>query len=580
MYRQKAAPNISLEEKNMKKKRLTPKGVMVFLLLLSLGIGAMVYFYVNRNITQIAYLDINHNDMGIILEDQPMQMTPAPLKQENVVYIPYSWAKTYVSDDIFLDQSEKIFTYATREKLYRIEADEKIIEVDGEDADLRIPFKWLNNTMYIPVPFLETYFNVTFNYAEELNMLLVNDTLKKQQLAKVKRNRVRLHESMDKKSEVELLLNKGEEVVLYEQDSNEEWVKVRVAKGTLGYMRRKYLVDYEVKQAEASKLKEVVMPERNEPITLVWHQVFNQTANGRVAMSFDNVKSLDVISPTWFSIIDEEGTIKSIANSSYVDWAHGEGYEVWALIDNSFDGQLTHAILETSEKRQVLIDQLIDYATAYKLDGVNIDFESILKETGPYFVQFIKELGPQLRSIDVNLSIDVYVPSGWTQHYQRSDLARFADYIVVMGYDEHWSGSKEAGSVSSIGFVDRAIERTLEEVPADQIIMGVPFYTRLWKEETKDGEMSLSSQALSMEKANNFISRNDIETVWNEETAQNYGQLDLENITYKIWLEDYKSLSFKLNLIKKADLAGMAAWKKNLETDDIWDLVEGTFKVE
>ncbi|WP_105616697.1 glycosyl hydrolase family 18 protein [Vallitalea okinawensis] len=553
------------------------KKLIVFLgVILVIGIGIVAYLMMQPDVEEVAYTLYDEDQIKIVLDDEMIDISPSPSLINNVIYFPFEFIDTYVDDDFFLEEEVQILTYTTSEHVYKVKAGENQIEVDGHTYALDNSFLWQDDTMYIPVDFVVTYFNFAVDYRPIFNFIVMDSTNGPITTGRVREEETYLYNTADETSEVLLTLEPDEELRVFQYDYSKIWVKVRSEDGIIGFVKRDKM------EHISMNFDQMVMEydERvntRENITMVWHQVFNQTANDMAKESFSNTVGLEVISPTWFSLNDNGG-LNSIASHSYVNWAHSEGYEVWPLIDNQFDSSLTHEVLSNPEKRQNLIDDIVDSAVAYNVDGINIDFESVGKDTGPYYVQFIKELAPTLRRVGITLSVDVYVPSAWTSHYERDELAEFADYIAIMGYDEHWSGSEEAGSVSSIGFVENAIVNTLKEVPADKIILGVPYYTRLWGEELVDGQLALTSKALGMESAANRLEENNAEITWLEDVGQYYGEYTIDNKTYKIWLEDTRSLEEKFKLVKEYDIAGISAWKKNLESDDVWPLIDDYFE--
>lgn len=558
----------------MKKRRITPRAIILFIILICIIGGASFLVIKDRLRPEVAFLNIDPSAISVTLENQVMTVTPAPKKINNVLYVPYSLVKYYIHPDVFLDVDEELFTYTTIDQVYRIKANTDTITINDKEATLKVPFVF-DKTMYIPVAFVEKFFNVAVGYNEKYNRMTIDYTDKEYGYGYAKRN-AKVYTGMDVKGDIAIRIDKEAKVMVYaEENVIEGFVKVRTQEGILGYMRMKDLGELSTTIKEENKTK-VAVTENTEPVRLVWHQVFNQTANGNVSKSFLNTKGLNVVSPTWFSIT-KDGELKSIANKAYVDYAHNRGYKVWALVDNGFSNAITEKVVGTSEARSKLIKELLDYAKEYSLDGINIDFESVGKETGPYYVQFMKEFAVASRLAGITSSVDMYVPSAWTAHYNRKELGAYVDYVIVMGYDEHWSGSKTAGSVSSIDFFQRGLDKTVEDVPASKVIMGLPFYTRLWIEEEKDGKIELSSKALGMEAAEDFVSRNGLTKKWLEDIGQYYVELTVNNKTYKMWLEDQASIGLRLERIKEANIGGMAAWKKNLETDNIWDLVEKAF---
>jgi len=280
---------------------------------------------------------------------------------------------------------------------------------------------------------------------------------------------------------------------------------------------------------------------------------------------------LHVVSPTWFHL-QKDGLVTNLADSNYVKWAHQNGYQVWGLFSNSFDLDITHQMLSDPDLRIKVIKQLLSYVDLYQLDGINLDFENVYLKDKDLLVQFVRELTPLMHEKDRTVSIDVTFISkseNWSMFYDRKK-----DYVMVMAYDEHWGSSPVSGSVASLPWVEKGIERILEEVPNDKLILGVPFYTRLWIEEKdENGEVHVSSKALSMEKAEKWIEENQAEIQIDPIAMQKYVEVQKDSVTYKIWLEDGFSMQKRIEIMKKYRLAGIAAWRRGFESEDFWSLM-------
>lgn len=306
-------------------------------------------------------------------------------------------------------------------------------------------------------------------------------------------------------------------------------------------------------------------------INLVWHQVTSMEANDSLLNDIAGAKGVNVISPTWFSVINNQGEISSLASETYVENAHAQGLEVWALVDNFNEAVDTTALLKSTASREKLANQLVAAAVQYSLDGINIDFEALPEEAGDGYIQFIREISVKCRKNGIVLSVDDPVPMPFTAHYDRAEQGIVADYVIIMGYDEHYAGSEEAGSVASLSFEKQGIEDTLKEVPAEKIISAVPFYTRLWY---TDAQGKVSSEAIGMSRAEEWLSTYGVSSNWSQETSQDYAELtDEQGGKYQIWLENEKSLEEKAKLVKEYGLGGIAAWKLGLEKPSIWDVI-------
>ena len=301
---------------------------------------------------------------------------------------------------------------------------------------------------------------------------------------------------------------------------------------------------------------------------MVWHQVTSTDANAYFADATANMTGVNVISPTWFYLLDTSGNIANISSADYVAQAHEKGLKVWGLIDNFTQEVSTTETLSNTAARQNIISQLIQAATSVGMDGINVDFESLSEDVGIHFLEFLRELSIECHKNNLVLSVDNPVPEDFTSHYDRAEQGRVVDYVIIMGYDEHYVGS-EAGSVASLPWVEQGIQDTLAEVPAERVINAVPFYTRLWR--TTGG--NVTSEAIGMDQAQQVISENNVETYWDKTTSQNYGKYDIANSTYQIWIEDSQSIAEKVKLVSKYNLAGVSAWKLGFENSGIWQVI-------
>ena len=362
---------------------------------------------------------------------------------------------------------------------------------------------------------------------------------------------------------------KGDTMVLLEEMEN--WSRVMTTDGIDGYVEKKNLEKPKTTELSYSgEYKEDYSSlTREHKINLTWHQVTSEEANTALGATIQNMTGVNVISPTWFSVTANEGTISSLASADYVNEAHNRGLEVWGLIDNFNPDVSTLEMLSIRSSREHIIQKLLEEAQRVGLDGINVDFEALTEEEAPHFIQFVRELSVVCRANNLVLSVDNPVPQ-FTGFYNRKEQGIVADYVIIMGYDEHTTGSEKAGSVASLPFVKEGIEQTLQEVPKEKVINGIPFYTRLW---TESNNGTLSSEVMTMDAASQYIQENGIEVYWEKETAQNYGELLTDNGTQKIWMEDETSIEEKMKLIEQYGLAGVASWKLGFERADVWNVI-------
>ena len=370
----------------------------------------------------------------------------------------------------------------------------------------------------------------------------------------------------------------GTQVSILESDGSMDagtWTHVTTPTGYTGYIENKYLEGDMIHVTEDRVRPELIYTHilREDKINMVFHQTDNQASNNMLAQSLEGVSGVNVIAPTWFYLESPEGDMSSVASDTYVATAHSRGLSVWTVA-NDFDGAVnsskdTFSALSTYAGRSKIIDTIVSETVRVGADGINIDFEKVNADCAPYFQEFIRELSVSCRTQGLVLSIDAYVPT-YTKYLGRAELARTADYIVCMCYDEHTSGSETAGSVSSLPFVQKGIRDTLKEVPPEQTVIALPFFTRLWK---VNENAAPTSSAMGMGEAAAWLSENAANVVWDEETGQNYAEAKGVDGTSEIWIEDAQSISEKMKEVMAAGCAGVAEWKLGLETQDIWQVI-------
>lgn len=525
------------------------------------------------------YEGIEKDYTYVIFENKPLVLNHYPVIQENKIYLPVDFVIQYLNPNFYWDENESTLTYTTTEDVIRMKSDDLNYFINNEPLKLDLPIIRSESGMgYIPQDLLNKFCAYNMQYNAEMDLLIIDDAKNDATYGVIGEKKISLRIRKDDRSHYILKLTAGDEVRIFEED--EDWYQVRTKEGYLGYLHKNAIVDLKTTEGIGNVPEEQKEIDNSfdGKINMVWHQVTNSAANHKVQEAMVGVSGLNVLSPTWFALDDSEGHISNLADVSYVEWAHQQGYQVWALFSNSFDSTFTHDVLSSTEKRERVIKQILAHAAIYELDGINIDFENVAKEDGIYFVQFIKELTPYLKKQGLVVSVDMYVPSAWTLHYDRTQVGAIVDYVIVMAYDEHWSNSEISGSVASIGFVEKGITDTLKEVPHEKVILGLPFYTRLWIEKEVDGERFISSKAYSMNKAYELLIENKAAIEWREDLAQYYGEYVIDDTTYKIWLEEEKSIERKLKVLQQYDLAGTSGWKLGLEKDEIWPLINSYLK--
>lgn len=496
---------------------------------------------------------------------------------EGGVYLDLETVLTYINDDFYYDATEKVLSYITPTEIIRAYVGDAAYYSNKDTITLEDPAVMeKGSAAYVSMEFAALFSDMTYTYFENPARLLIRNGAK-DILSLDAKKATAVREEPDIKSRI--LCDLEEKSTVWYVDAgttgNDKFVKVMTADGVYGFVRKKDLSDtYYV--TYKSEYEEPVYSHilSEEKVVLGWHQVTNAQANAGLDNLVKNNGQLTVVSPTWFRIVDGDGNISSLADEAYVKKAKEYGLAVWGLVDN-FDTTVdSFAVLSSTSARERLMNALIAEAIRYDLDGINIDFEMLSLATGPHYIQFLKELSVKCRANGIVLSVDNYVPSAHAAYYDWKSQGEVVDYVVIMAYDEHYAGSENAGSVASYGYLTAAVDNILTMVPKEQVIMAVPFYTRLWMETEENGIKKLTSEALGMITAETELSRNGVTAEWDETTRQYYAEYEKGNATYKIWLEEADSLREKLLYIKGADLAGTAVWRLGFEKPEIWSLFD------
>lgn len=473
------------------------------------------------------------------------------------VYLPIDVVDGYLNQRYYWDSENKKILYATPSSL----TEEKASDSAGGMVWLK------DNSVYLHLDYVKKYTDIDAYINKDPDRIAIQNKFSNIETVTVKKDTVIRYRGGIKS---EILTEVPKNTVLRLLNEGEDWDQVATDDGYIGYIQKK-----KVSAADATTYERDFKSETytyltmDEPVNLVWHQTTSTDANNYFSDVTQNMTGVNVISPTWFSIADNSGNITNIASGEYVMQAHEKGLKVWGLVDNFSENISTTTVLSSTSARQNLEGQLIAGALKTGLDGINVDFESLSEDVGIHFLQFLRELSIQCHENNLVLSVDNPVPENFTSHYDRAEQGKVTDYVIIMGYDEHYVGS-EAGSVASLPWVEQGVKDTLTEVPAERTILAVPFYTRLWK--TTDGG-ALTSEAIGMDQAQKVIADNGAETYWDKTTSQNYGTYEGDGATYQIWLEDSKSIAEKVKLISKYKLTGVAEWKLGFENSGIWKTI-------
>lgn len=505
-------------------------------------------------------------------------------------YVEYTVVRDYLNGRFYLDVNENILLYTLSDGTIRVDVGSKdyTIQKETKNKDYVI-LKMEGSIAYIALDFVQEYTNIDFELYEDPNRVMIVSDWGETTVATVKK-KTQIREDANIKSSILKNTLKKDTVTIISEDG--KWKKIRTKDGYVGYIKSNCLKNQKVTVISREfKEQKYTNISKDYTINLAWHVVTNSTANNTVLETIANTKGLTTISPTWFMVKNTSGDIKSLASSQYVNYAHQSNIEVWALVKD-FDGGIgspeeTYELLSKTSNRDNLVNQLISEVLKHDIDGINVDFEKVSKECGEHYLQFLRELSLKCRQNEIILSVANPIPSKYSTQYDLEEQGKVVDYVIIMGYDEHYKGSPESGPVASLAFVQKGIEDALKKVPAEKLINAVPFYTRLWKEVLKTEEelaaqegtdaaeypYNVTSQAYGMSKIKVAIETAGAEIVVDKETGQNYAEWEADGATYKVWLEDEVALEEKLKLMKEYQLAGVASWRLGFESSSVWELI-------
>lgn len=557
--------------KEQQKKKAAPV-LVVLILIVIVGAAGVVSFLINRYKPGTEYMAGNEyfnltdeNSVALIqngelLEEQAVLIGGEP-------YAAYTYVESQLNSCFYWDEETKGILLTTSGGVQTLlPGDAAVAKTPGGQPAVQ---QESDGTVYISMDVVKEYTDLDYAYYNDPNRVVIRNEWDGVEQATVQSDTAQVRQKGGIKSLILADVQKGDTLLYLENLDN--WCKVMTADGYTGYIQTEDISEPEAIEARTAKKDSYERITRDHKINLVWHQSTSTESNDAMAEMTAEMTGVNVISPTWFSVTDETGTISSLASADYVKLAHDAGREVWGLIDNFNEAFDETTDLAYASVRSRIIEQLLAEAASCGMDGINVDFEN-LKEAGiPHYLQFLRELTSAAHTQNLVVSVDTPVPQAYTMYYQRGEQARFVDYMIVMAYDEHFAGSEEAGSVSSLPFVQQAVEEMTRVMPADQVICGIPFYTRVWTE--KFGQSAITSEVLGMDGAKNYAKENQMTETWDASLGQNVATVETSDARYTIWMEDEQSMEEKLKVIQSADLAGVAEWKLGFECADVWSLI-------
>jgi spore germination protein YaaH len=548
--------------------------VMWFLLLVFISSSVLFYFYGPDFFGMILTQREAPESYSIVYLDKPY--LAEVLVRDGISFVPAEWFRDHIREDVeILAQDEKArWTPQTEEIRFTTSAVTDIVAREIFPVEFNLLSE--EGKLYFPLSGAEKILGLQTEWHPETRILTIDSAKAAYQQGKVLRNTALKPENGWLQPKLAQLTD-GETVRILE--IHEGHYRVRTDQGLIGTLLQKDIGS--IRRVEPAK-RAAQLPSADpsvlsQPFGIVWDYV----GNSHPDRSHESpINAVSVFSPTWFELKNDEGSLENRAQFRYARTMKSRGYQLWGLVTNAFDPDLTERFMQNEAGRRRFISQLLLYASLYELDGINIDFENMHFRNQDLFTGFMKELSENLRRQNLTVSIAVTIPGGslnWSQVYDRRAIEPYVDYFTVMTYDEHWGSSPVAGSVASIGWVERGIMATLDEVPANKVLLGLPFYTRLWEEKQGSGGVTVSSRAMSMQLIRSLLEENGItrdDWIWNESAGQYYAEYGSNGSLYRVWLEDERSIELKSRLIEAHQLAGFAAWRKDFEMPEIWDVLE------
>ena len=531
---------------------------MGLLLIVVLAAGAFL-FVENRGTSKIS---TKYDKFNFLTEDKDIDKEDFSI-EDGMIYLSLDYIKEYLDKDIEYDKSSGEVRINNDHANKVLKLNEYEAKFNSGTIDLRAPVIEKDGKIMLPIEAFIYDYDVRLRYDKDIRLLLLDYRDKDYDLSKTTSETL-LREGASKRSPIIKKLPQGEELYVYGDKG--KYYKVRMTEGYAGYVLKKDLDE----NFEKVSFKSTSKNTSDGLINLTWDYTYAEHSEDKINQIKD-IKGLDVIIPTWFSIRNGNGDMIDRGNQNYIKKYNDLGIDVWAYLDNSFDPEITHEALSNEKTRKKIINKTLELCKKYGMKGINIDFEHTKIDDRDYITDFVKEFR-QAAGEDFIITVDVtpQISADVTKEpYDRKALAEIADYMVVMAYDQHWGSSDKAGSVAQYKWVEGSINVLFRNIPNKKMILGVPLYTRIWKE---DGG-KVTSKTISMDEVARIIASKGLKPVWDKESQQNYIEYQENGADYKIWIEDANSLEKKVSLVNKYNLAGVGSWRLGFETSNIWDVI-------
>ncbi|MCM1326477.1 MAG: glycosyl hydrolase family 18 protein [Bacteroidales bacterium] len=539
------------------------------------AVGKVVYdkySYSKERVNPDEFYQVSGEESAIILQDERVE--EKAIIKDGICYFDLDTVHKYLNEIFYVDLSENLLLYTTAVENIRVNLGGTVYSTSKGETDAGYVIAYTEGEkVYVAADFVKQYTNFSYDmYDRHIQVYTEWGVRMTAQINK----KTAVREKGGIKSPILRDMEAGESVEILEQ--MDTWSKVKTSDSIIGYVENKRLSEGEEQQE--TPVTDYTAPEytsllMNKKVNMGFHAIGAVVGNSTLEDMVAESRGMNVISPTWFSLNDNEGNFRNFGTKDYVDRAHAKGLQVWGALDNfNYKNETGEAIdtltvLSSTTKRQNLVNQISNTALELGMDGINIDFEGLEEACGIHYVQFLRELSVQCRINGLVLSVDNYVPFHFNNYYRLDVQGEILDYVVIMGYDEHWHGSKDPGSVASIEYVSGGLDKTLEQVPAEKVINALPFYTIEWRVEGAN----VTDKYLTLNNTAEYLKRIGVEKVWDETTCQNYVEWKDGSATYQVWVEDEQSISVKLNVMKARNIGGVAVWRLGYGTETAWELL-------
>lgn len=569
-------------------RRLQKKsGCFISLLMtMTLLAAALCAYYWIRFVPSSEHVkpDFNGLDKPVFYQGKLLELSASGEKEK--LKLPLTIVKKEVDPNILYEAATESTIITTQDKVVRLKTSQLTAMMNEKPFTLSFPAEKMNGEVYLPISPLQQLYQLQIREFEQTGIVVLfkpGDAIQWGKVAELPNKpdkTLALRKEPTVKAAIYADMPQNAKVMIWSEQAG--WYYVQAENGYTGYMKKQDVILDKQEVIPKQETKEPFVPWKpiGGKINMTWEQVVTKNPDTN---KIGPMPGLNVISPTWFHLADGEGNLKNLADAAYVKWAHAQNLQVWALFSNGFDPKLTTEALSTYDKRMKIIKQLLSFAQLYSLQGINIDFENVSIKDKDELVQFVREMAPLMHEQGLVLSMDVTVKSSnenWSLFLDRKALIASLDYMMVMTYDEYWASSPKAGSVASLPWVEKSVAQLLEEddIPPSKLVLGAPFYTRIWTEEPKDGKITVSSKAVIMDRVQQMIKEKKLTPEYQEETGQNYVEYKEGDKLNKIWIEDEISMKARIELVKKYDLAGVASWRRGYETPNMWPLIKETLE--